>query len=67
MVGCKIINRRIDSKSTVASSYAQIQQLHLQTGSSDIRKFKSGAVLAGIWLGVEYQMSKSLSSNGCDQ
>jgi hypothetical protein len=48
MVGCKIINRRIDSKSTVASSYAQIQQLHLQTGSSDIRKFKSGAVLAGI-------------------
>jgi hypothetical protein len=35
MVGNKVMNECIDSRSTVASSYAQFQQQHLQTGIFD--------------------------------
>jgi hypothetical protein len=34
VVGTKIMNRHIDSKSTAVSSYAPMQQQHIQTENS---------------------------------
>jgi hypothetical protein len=72
VVGTKIMNRHIDSKSTAASSYAPMQQQHLQTENSastlilswlwaPVRKFKSVTVLDGFWLEVECQKYIGLS------
>jgi hypothetical protein len=72
VVGTKIMNKHIDSKSTVVSSYAPMQQQHLQTENSTsmlilhwlwapVRKFKSGMVMDGFWLEVEYQKYGGLS------
>jgi hypothetical protein len=43
-VGTKIMNRHIDSKITVVSSYTPMQQQHLQA----VRNRKTGIAMMGI-------------------
>jgi hypothetical protein len=71
MVGCKIMNSWINSRSTVASSYAQSnnytfeEEILIMTSIQPwlwaaIRKFQSSAVISEIWLGAEDQRGRGL-------
>jgi hypothetical protein len=67
--GTKIMNRRIDSRSTTGSSHAPFydnaskqkllaSMLNLPWLRAAASKFKSGVVLSEIWLRVKYQKGK---------